>query len=449
MELANIKNVYFIGIGGIGMSALARYFKFIGKNVAGYDKTPTHLTDELVIEGINIHFEDSIGLINEAFLDKKNTLVVVTPAVPKHHAEWNYFLSNGFVVKKRAEVLGIITKGTFSFAVAGTHGKTTTSSILGHILYQSGVDVTAFIGGVVENYNSNLIGSGKTVTVAEADEFDRSFLHLHPDIACITSMDADHLDIYGDTASIEASFREFADKVEDKKHLFVATGLPLEGVTVGVGGGQFSAQNIRIEDGWYVFDIVTPGETITGIRFGLPGHHNLTNATLAFAMASTYGVPGEEIKSALASFKGVRRRFSYQIKEKGLVYIDDYAHHPTEINAVYQAVSELYPNEKVLAVFQPHLFSRTRDFAGGFAKSLGQFENIVLLDIYPARELPIEGITSQWLLDKIDNPNKKLVSKEALLPLLKQTDAPVIITIGAGDIGEMVGDIKAVLDEKY
>lgn len=448
MELANIKNVYFIGIGGIGMSALARYFKFIGKNVAGYDKTPTHLTDELVAEGIHIHFDDSTALIEDSFLDKEHTLVVVTPAVPKHHTEWNYFLDNGFVVKKRAEVLGIITKGTFSFAVAGTHGKTTTSSILGHILYQSGVDVTAFIGGVVENYNSNLIGSGKTVTVAEADEFDRSFLHLHPDIACVTSMDADHLDIYGDTASIEASFREFADKVEDKNKMFVVKGLPLEGITVGVNSGEFSAQNIRIEDSWYVFDVVTPNETIADIRFGLPGHHNLTNATLALAMARTYGVSGEDIKAALASFKGVRRRFSYQIKKQELVYIDDYAHHPTEINAVYQAVSELYPGKKVLAVFQPHLFSRTRDFADGFAQSLGQFENIVLLDIYPARELPIEGITSQWLLDKIENPAKKLVSKEALLPLLKETGAEVVITIGAGDIGEMVPEIKAVLDEK-
>ncbi|MFP9099867.1 UDP-N-acetylmuramate--L-alanine ligase [Flavobacterium sp. RHBU_24] len=448
MELEKIHNVYFIGIGGIGMSALARYFTFIGKNVAGYDKTPTHLTDELKAEGISIHFDDKVELVGLPFLDKENTLVVVTPAVPKDHLQWNYFLQNGFEVKKRAEVLGIITKGTFCFAVAGTHGKTTTSSILGHILYQSGVDVTAFIGGVVENYNSNLIGSGKTVTVAEADEFDRSFLHLHPDIACVTSMDADHLDIYGDTASIEASFREFADKVEDKNKLFITNGLPLEGVTVGVGKGQFSAQNIRIDNGWYVFDVATPQGTLTDIRFGLPGHHNLTNATLALAMAKTYGVSDENIKSALASFQGVRRRFSYQIKKKGLVYIDDYAHHPTEIDAVYQAVSELYPSEKVLAVFQPHLFSRTRDFAEGFAKSLGKFENIVLLDIYPARELPIEGITSKWLLDKIENPNKRLVSKDNLLPLLKLSDATVFITIGAGDIGEMVPDIKAVLDEK-
>ena len=448
MDLNQIHNVYFIGIGGIGMSALARYFKFIGKNVAGYDKTPTHLTDELKAEGIAIHFDDRIELIGLPFLNKGNTLVVVTPAVPKDHAQWNYFLSNEFVVKKRAEVLGIITKDTYCFAVAGTHGKTTTSSILGHVLYESGLDVTAFLGGIVENYDSNLIGSGKTVTVVEADEFDRSFLHLHPDIACITSMDADHLDIYGDEASIEATFREFADKVEDKRHLFVTDGLPLEGVTVGVGKGEFSAVNIRIEDGWYVFDVKTPDEVITDVRFALPGHHNLTNALLALAMARTYGVASEDVKKALASFKGVRRRFSYQIKKPGLVYIDDYAHHPTEINAVHQAISELYPGEKVLAVFQPHLFSRTRDFADGFAKSLSAFENIVLLDIYPAREQPMEGITSQWLLDMMENPNKKLVSKTDLLPFLKLTDATVIVTIGAGDIGEMVPEIKKILDEK-
>ena len=448
MDLNQIHNVYFVGIGGIGMSALARYFKFIGKNVAGYDKTPTHLTDELKAEGIAIHFEDKVELIALPFLNKENTLVVVTPAVPKNHLQWNYFLTNGFVVKKRAEVLGIITKDTYCFAVAGTHGKTTTSSILGHVLYESGLDVTAFLGGIVENYNSNLIGSGKTITVVEADEFDRSFLHLHPNIACITSMDADHLDIYGDTASIEASFREFADKVEDKKHLFVTNGLSLEGVTVGVNEGEFSATNIRIENGWYVFDVVTPYEVITDLKFALPGHHNLTNALLALAMARTYGVPSDDIRKALESFKGVKRRFSYKIKKQDFVYIDDYAHHPTEINAVYQAVSELYPDKKVLAVFQPHLFSRTRDFADGFAKSLSAFENIVLLDIYPARELPIEGITSKWLLEKIENPNKKLVAKSDLIALLKMSDADVIVTIGAGDIGEMVPEIKKVLDEK-
>ncbi|MBE98370.1 UDP-N-acetylmuramate--L-alanine ligase [Flavobacterium coralii] len=449
MQLDNIHNVYFIGIGGIGMSALARYFKFIGKNVAGYDRTPTHLTDELKAEGIHIHFDDKVELIELPYLNKEHTLVVVTPAVPKHHLQWNYFVQNGFEIKKRAEVLGIITKDTFCFAVAGTHGKTTTSSILGHVLHQNGVDVTAFLGGIVENYNSNIIGNGKTVTVVEADEFDRSFLHLHPDIACVTSMDADHLDIYGNTEAIEESFREFAAKVEKKEHLFVTAGLPLQAVTIGINdGSQFSVQNISIDNGWYVFDVVTPSETVKNLRFALPGRHNLTNALLAFAMAYTYGVAAEGIAEALQSFRGVRRRFSYQIKKPGMVYIDDYAHHPTEINAVHQAVTELYPDEKVLAVFQPHLFSRTKDFAEGFAKSLSAFENIVLLDIYPAREEPIEGVTSQWLLDMIENPEKRLVSKADLIPLLKMTDAKVVVTIGAGDIGEMVPEIKRVLDEK-
>lgn len=449
MDLDKIHNVYFIGIGGIGMSALARYFRFIGKKVAGYDKTPTHLTDELKESGIHIHFEDAIELIELPFLNKENTLVVVTPAVPKDHFQWNYFLQNGFVIKKRAEVLGIITKDTFCFAVAGTHGKTTTSSILGHILYESGADVTAFLGGIVENYNSNLIGNGKTVAVVEADEFDRSFLHLHPDIACITSMDADHLDIYGDTASIEVSFREFADKVEDKNNLFYTGNLPLQGIKVGIDdASSFTANNVRIENGWYVFDVQTPDEVIKDLRFGLPGRHNLTNALLALSMAYTYGTSAESIKNGLESFKGVRRRFSYQLRKPKLVYIDDYAHHPTEIEAVHQAVTELYPDEKVLAVFQPHLFSRTRDFIDGFAKSLSAFDNIVLLDIYPARELPIEGVTSKWLLDKIENPGKKLVSKADLFQLLRMTDAGVIVTIGAGDIGEMVPDIKKLLDEK-
>lgn len=445
MNLNQIHNVYFIGIGGIGMSALARYFQNIGKNVSGYDKTPTTLTDELIAGGMNIHFEDNIGLIPEEYY-VENTLVIITPAVPISHSEWNYFLERNYVVKKRAEVLGIITKDTFCFAVAGTHGKTTTSSILGHILYESGVDVTAFLGGIVENYNSNLIGNGKTVTVVEADEFDRSFLHLHPNIACITSMDADHLDIYGDSASIEATFREFAAKVVDKTKLFVPKGLPLEGLTVGINEeSTFQAQNIRIENGFYVFDVKTPSETIKDIQFGLPGRHNLMNALMALAMAKTYGSPTESIAKALASFKGVQRRFSYQIKTKDLVYIDDYAHHPTEINAVYQAVSELYPTQKVLAIFQPHLFSRTKDFADDFAKSLSQFDEIILLDIYPARELPMEGITSSWLLSKMENSHKKLVSKNDLIPSILESDAQIIVTIGAGDIGELVPTIKTAL----
>ena len=329
------------------MSALARYFKSIGKNVSGYDKTETELTNALIESGIDIHFKDEINLIPTDYYIE-NTLVLITPAIPTTHSQWNYFLEREFVVKKRAEVLGLITKDTFCFAVAGTHGKTTTSSILGHILYQSGVDVTSFLGGIVENYNSNLIGTGKTITVVEADEFDRSFLHLYPNIACVTSMDADHLDIYGDSSAIEASFLEFANKITDKSQLFITKNLDLEGVTVAVNeNADYIATNVRIENGNYVFDVQTPTELIPNLQFGLPGKHNLTNALMALAMAKTFGTANEDIATALKSFKGIKRRFSYQIKESNLVYIDDYAHHPTEIDAVFQAVSELYPNQKV------------------------------------------------------------------------------------------------------
>ncbi|TAF73949.1 MAG: UDP-N-acetylmuramate--L-alanine ligase [Flavobacterium sp.] len=449
MNLNQIHNVYFVGIGGIGMSALARYFKNIGKQVCGYDKTPSMLTNELIESGIDIHFDDNIELIPSDFTPE-TTLVIITPAVPKSHLEWNYFLNQNYEVKKRAEVLGIITKDTFSFAVAGTHGKTTTSSILGHILYESGADVTAFIGGIVENYNSNLIGLGKTVTVVEADEFDRSFLHLHPNIACVTSMDADHLDIYGTSEAIEASFVEFASKVEDKSKLFVAQGLPLEGMVCAINDdAQYKAFNVRVEDSSYVFDVQTPTELITNLRFGLPGRHNLMNALMALAMAKTYGTPTAAITNALSTFRGIRRRFSYQIKRPDLIYIDDYAHHPTEINAVHQAVRELYPNQKVLAVFQPHLFSRTKDFADDFAASLSDFDEILLLDIYPARELPMEGITSQWLMDKMTNENKQLIEKENLIASIQSSEAKVIVTIGAGDLGEMVPSIKKALDETF
>jgi UDP-N-acetylmuramate--alanine ligase len=397
--------------------------------------------------GISIHFEDSIDLIPTDFY-VENTLVIITPAVPKAHSEWNYFLERDFQVKKRAEVLGIITKDTFCFAVAGTHGKTTTSGILGHVLHESGADVTAFIGGIVENYNSNLIGNGKTVTVVEADEFDRSFLHLHPNIACITSMDADHLDIYGTSEAIEESFVEFASKVEDKSNLFITKELPLEGITCAVNEeAVFKAFNVRIGNGSYVFDVQTPTEIIKDLHFGLPGKHNLMNALMAIAMANIFGTPTDAIAKAIASFKGIKRRFSYQVKTDKLVYIDDYAHHPTEINAVHQAVRELYPDQKVLAIFQPHLFSRTRDFADDFAKSLSAFDDVVLLDIYPARELPMEGINSQWLMDKMTNNHKKIVSKSDLIATILASDATVIVTIGAGDIGELVPSIKKAINE--
>lgn len=430
------------------MSALARYFKNIGKNVTGYDKTQTQLTKELQQEGIEVHFEDNIDLIPKDFY-VENTLVVITPAVPVLHSEWNYFNERDYTVKKRAEVLGLITKDTFCFAVAGTHGKTTTSSILAHILFDSGLDVTSFLGGIVENYNSNLVGNGKTITVVEADEFDRSFLHLHPNIACITSMDADHLDIYGDASAIEESFREFADKVKDKSNLFYANGLVLDGVSVGIDDdAKIIAQNIKIENGYYVFDAKFENELIENIQFGLPGHHNLSNALMALSMAKRYGVETEKIKKALATFKGIRRRFSFQIREEKLTYIDDYAHHPTEINAVHQAVKELFPNQKVCAIFQPHLFSRTKDFADDFAKSLSKFDEVLLMEIYPARELPLEGVTSGWLLNKIENNNKLLVQKQDIKNELIKSDATVFVTIGAGDLGEMVSEIKKTLSEK-
>ncbi len=445
--MKEFKNIFFIGIGGIGMSALARYFHSVGKSVYGYDRHQSELTIELEKMGMSIHYTDDLNNIPSS-LTKENTLVVITPAVPKSHSEWNYFIDNGFEIKKRSEVLGLITKDTYCFAVAGTHGKTTTTGILGHILYQSGVDVTAFVGGIVENYHSNLIGNGKTVTVVEADEFDRSFLRLYPDMACINSMDADHLDIYGDKSHIEESFLEFAHKIQDKNKLFAPTELHLNATKIGFSDSDdFQAKNIRIENGAYVFDVKTKDGDIKDIRFHIPGKHNLTNALTALSMAKTYGVSDENIKKALESFKGIERRFSYKIKTDNLVLIDDYAHHPTEINAVYTAVKELYPNKKNVAIFQPHLFSRTRDFLDGFAESLSQFDEVILLDIYPARELPIQGVTSQVLLDKITNPNKKLVAKEELNNAVLNSDAQIVVIVGAGDIGEMVMPLKEFLEK--
>lgn len=444
MDFKNIHNVYFIGIGGIGMSALARYFHEIGKNVAGYDKTPTKITSALSVLGIDIHFEDNIDVLHEEFKNKANTLIVYTPAVQVSHKELVYFQSNNFTIKKRAEVLGLITENTFCFAVAGTHGKTTTSSILGHLLKVCNADMTAFLGGITENYHSNLIVNGSKISVVEADEFDRSFLQLSPDVACITSMDADHLDIYGQADELEKSFIEFSRKLSDKSKLFVKEGLSLSGITYGVDkASDYSVQNVKIKNGAYCFSIKTPKEIVGNVVFNLPGQHNLSNALVAFAMGYDYGFDAQKLVEGLGSFKGVERRFTYQIKTNDLVYIDDYAHHPTEINAVYQAVTEMYPNEKVMAIFQPHLFSRTQDFADDFAKSLSQFDEVCLLDIYPARELPIEGVTSEWLLSKITNKYKKIIAKNEMISEIKKTEAKIILTIGAGDIGAEVSKIKA------
>lgn len=446
MNLNNIHNIYFVGIGGIGMSAIARYFKANDKNVAGYDKTQTEITDALEDLEIAVHYKDSIANVGMRFLNPETTLVVYTPAIPKDHKELAYFRNNGYTVLKRSEILGAITKNTFCLAVAGTHGKTTTTSILGHLLYECKVPLTAFLGGISENYNSNLIQNGAEVSVVEADEFDRSFLTLSPDLACITSMDADHLDIYGDASTLTKTFEDFSKKLKPNGKLFVRNGLPINGITYGIeDNSDYSVQNITIQNGTYIFDVKTPKTVLKQVQFNLPGRHNLSNALIALAMAVEYGVPHQQLVEALATYKGVKRRFTYQIKSDALVYIDDYAHHPEEINAVHQAVREMYPEDEVLAIFQPHLFSRTRDFASGFAKSLSQFDEVLLLDIYPARELPIEGVTSHWLLQQINNPKKELIEKSEIVTKIKDNKARIILTIGAGDIGAEVKQIKKAL----
>jgi UDP-N-acetylmuramate--alanine ligase len=446
MDLKKIHNIYFIGIGGIGMSAIARYFKASGKQVSGYDKTQTDITNSLQDLGVAVCFEDAMANVEQCYLNSESTLVVYTPAVPKSHLQLSYFKNNGFTVLKRSEILGLITEHTFCLAVAGTHGKTTTTSILGHLLNECNVKLTAFLGGISENYNSNLILNGDKVSVVEADEFDRSFLTLSPDMACITSMDADHLDIYGDASELIKTFEDFTRKLKPNGKLFVKNGLPLNGITYGIeDDADYAAQNIRIENGAYVFDVKTPKTVLKDFKFNLPGRHNLSNALVALAMSIEYGVSGPQLVTALASYLGVKRRFTYQIKTDDLVFIDDYAHHPEEINAVHQAVREMYPKDKVVAVFQPHLFSRTKDFAVEFGKSLSQFDEVILLDIYPARELPIQGVTSEWLLSLIDNKNKKLVSKTDLISSIKQSSAKIVLTIGAGDIGVEVAKIKKAL----
>lgn len=446
MNLQPITNVYFIGIGGIGMSALARYFNTNGKVVAGYDRTPTDITEMLEKEGIKVHFTDELDTIPNSFKNVETTLVVYTPAVPKDHKELVFFQENGYQVVKRSEVLGFITKNTFCLAIAGTHGKTTTSSILAHIMVESGASVSAFLGGIAENFNTNLVLKGSEYTVVEADEFDRSFLRLSPNIACITSMDADHLDIYGDEQHLIEGFHEFAGKIKPGGSLIVRNGLNIAGETYGLeDNSDYSFQNIHIVDGIYHFDFKYARGIYKDITFMKPGQHNLLNALAAIAMAVKAGIAPEKLLPHLATFKGVKRRFSYIIKEKDFVFIDDYAHHPSEINALYQAVTEMYPNTPKTIVFQPHLFTRTRDFMNDFAKSLSQFDEVILLDIYPARELPIEGITSQVLLEKITTSKKTLISKTELIPLLLKKRPQLLLAVGAGDIGAEVAHIKEAM----
>lgn len=442
MNLKNIRNIYFLGIGGIGMSAIARYFASNGKKVAGYDKTPSLITKELEELGVAIHFEDAVKNIPISFLNKEETLVVYTPAIPNNQTEFNYFLEHKFTILKRATVLGKITETTFCLAVAGTHGKTTTSSILGHIMAE--VKATSFLGGIAENYNSNLILGSTEISVVEADEFDRSFLQLSPNIACVTSMDADHLDIYKNIEALNESFVSFSNKVSDT--LIIAKGLPLKGLTYAIEtAADYNASNLKIENGVYIFDVKTPTSEIKNIEFHLPGRHNVMNALAALAMADVYGISLENIKRSLSTFNGVQRRFSYKIKTTDFVLIDDYAHHPIAINAIENSIREMYPNKEILVVFQPHLFSRTRDFIEDFASALSKFDDVLLLDIYPARETPIVGVDSNWLLSKIENERKKLTQKHNLIKDIKNSSAKVVVMLGAGDIGVLVNEVTSEL----
>jgi len=446
--LPDIEIVYFLGIGGIGMSAIARFLNQTGYNVMGYDRTPSAIITELEMEGIQVQFGDSVhdlpGLLHVSPISK--ILIVITPAVPKNHPQLVYLREKGFNIKKRSEVLGIITSQLRTIAVAGTHGKTTTSSMVAHIFKQSGHGCNAFLGGIAANYGSNLlIDQDSAFCVAEADEYDRSFLALEPSIAIITSMDPDHLDIYGDKASMHEAFQAFSMKIKPGGILIIRSDLKLverEDVTVLKYGlddyADYSARNIIIKDGKYEFDLAYPGGNIRKIRLGLPGRHNVENAVAACAAALRSGVEESHIKDALESFKGVQRRFENVLQVNGYSMIDDYAHHPEELKACIKSVKEMYKGKKVLGIFQPHLFSRTRDFADGFAKSLELLDEIILLPIYPAREEPIAGIDSQLIMNKIRKTPVKLVDKSELFDVACQSTAQVVLTLGAGDIDRLV-----------
>ncbi|MBT6439361.1 MAG: UDP-N-acetylmuramate--L-alanine ligase [Flavobacteriales bacterium] len=444
MSLEKIHKVYFIGVGGIGMSALARYFIAIGKEVFGYDKTETILTNQLEKEGVNIHYTDSPSLIPSEI-----DLVVYTPAVPQDLKEYKHCWDKGYVMKKRSEVLGIITNESFTLAVAGTHGKTTTSSILAHLLKQS-IGCNAFLGGITKNYDSNVLLTENTEnTVVEADEYDRSFLELHSNMAIITSMDADHLDIYGDHSKFLESFELFSSQISPGGSLILNKQLEnkltpaCDVITYSISEkADYYLENIKVVDGYYVFSVQAQSGLISDIKFGLPGRHNVENAIAAIAAADQLKVSHQEIKSALESFKGIKRRFEYIIKKHDLVYIDDYAHHPEELKATISSVKELYPKNKITGVFQPHLYSRTKDFADDFAKSLDLLNELILLDIYPSREQPIEGITSEMLLRKVTIKNKSISTKAELVSELRQRKLEVLLTMGAGDIDKLVEPIK-------
>lgn len=456
MNIHTLTSVYFVGAGGIGMSALIRYFLSKGKRVAGYDRTPSELTLQLNKEGAEIHYEDTISLIPGYCKDPLSTLVVYTPAVPATHTELTYFKDNGFEIMKRARVLGEITRSSRGLCFAGTHGKTTTSSMAAHLLKQSSVDCNAFLGGILKNYDSNLLLSDKSdLTVIEADEYDRSFHQLLPFMAVITSADPDHLDIYGTPAAYRESFEYFTSLIRPSGCLIMKKGIALTprlqpGVTLytyAVGeDADFRAENIQIGNGSIVFDFVTPRETIRDISLGVPVKVNIENGVAAMAVAWLNGVTGDELRQAMLSFSGAKRRFDFYIKRDDLVLIDDYAHHPEELKASILSVKELYAGKKITGIFQPHLYTRTRDFASEFAKSLSYLDELILLDIYPAREEPIPGITSRVIFDKVTIPDKKLCSKDELPGIVASEKFEVVLMVGAGDIDRLVLPVKQILE---
>ena len=461
MDIKNIKTAYFLGIGGIGMSAIARYFNHLGIKVMGYDKTPTALTNELIKEEIDIHFEDNIEIAINYQLSTDNCLVILTPAIPADHKEWAWFKNNDFTILKRSQVLGLISQNYQTIGVAGTHGKTTTSTLIAHILKHSSVDCSAFLGGISTNYNTNLIlanqpineSTNQQIVVIEADEFDRSFLTLYPTIAIITSTDADHLDIYGEHNELKKSFLDYTNRLVIggtliiKKELDLINDVTVNYITYSIESeADVYAKNIVIIKGNYTFDLVYKGNEINNLQLGIPGLHNVENAVAASAACLMSGVTENELRAALLVFKGVKRRFEYIIKNDSQIYIDDYAHHPEELRAIISSVKNMFPSHEIVVAFQPHLFSRTRDFVDGFAESLSLANEVYLLDIYPARELPIEGITSKIIFDKITS-KKHLVSRNELLEALKTNQPKVFLTLGAGDIDLLINPIKVILEK--
>lgn len=446
----NYKNIYFIGIGGIGMSAIARYYKFKGCNVSGYDKTPSELTGELIAEGIGVHYEDNTDFIPK---DIENTLVVYTPAIPHDLKELLYVQEHGYTLLKRSKTLGEIAKGQRCLAVAGTHGKTTTSTLLAHIFTDSKVGCSAFLGGISKNYDTNLLVSHNPTIVAEADEFDRSFLQLFPEIAVITAMDADHLDIYGDLKHVHEAFQAFAGQVSGT----VITKLGLDitpnhtkarimRYSYNDPRADFYADNLRKDEcGYFTFNLKYPDGVIKDCRVGVPGWVNVENAVAASAIALVYGIDPEAIRHALGTFLGVKRRFDIHVNRPGCAYIDDYAHHPNEISTAISSMRDIFPGRRLTAIFQPHLYTRTRDFADEFAKALSAVDKLILLDIYPAREEPIPGVSSRLIFDKVTAPEKVLLKKEMLMKYLEDEKIDTLITFGAGNIDRFIPQITEML----